>query len=100
MASVISEWSARIGKIKAGEMDRLVNVEYDMTYRQGSRGELCGGFERLSRPFGVVRPSSPRRFLSLFCGPTGTGTCYCDCCDLTCLDLISLSIRFLFVYFL
>jgi ATP-dependent Clp protease ATP-binding subunit ClpC len=77
MASVISEWSGiPIGKLEAGEMDRLQTLEYDMTRRVKGQGRAVRGVARaIRRARSGLR--DPRRPVAsfLFCGPTGTGTC-------------------------
>jgi ATP-dependent Clp protease ATP-binding subunit ClpC len=76
MASVISEWSGiPIGKLEAGEMDRLQTLEYDMTRRVKGQGRAVRGVARaIRRARSGLR--DPRRPVAsfLFCGPTGTGT--------------------------
>jgi ATP-dependent Clp protease ATP-binding subunit ClpC len=82
MAAVISEWSGiPIGKLEAGEMDRLQTLELDMTRRVKGQGRAVRGVARaIRRARSGLR--DPRRPVAsfLFCGPTGTGTLrYCDC---------------------
>jgi ATP-dependent Clp protease ATP-binding subunit ClpC len=81
MASVISEWSGiPIGKLEAGEMDRLQTLEYDMSRRVKGQGRAVRGVARaIRRARSGLR--DPRRPVAsfLFCGPTGTGTLLCDC---------------------
>jgi ATP-dependent Clp protease ATP-binding subunit ClpC len=83
MAAVISEWSGiPIGKLEAGEMDRLQTLEYDMTRRVKGQGRAVRGVARaIRRARSGLR--DPRRPVAsfLFCGPTGTGKC--DLADLS-----------------
>lgn len=76
MAAVISEWSGiPIGKLEAGEMDRLQTLEYDMSRRVKGQGRAVRGVARAIRRArsGLRDPKRPVASF-LFCGPTGTGT--------------------------
>jgi ATP-dependent Clp protease ATP-binding subunit ClpC len=75
VAMVISEWaSIPLGKLESGEMDRLVQLEDDMTRRVKGQGRAIQSVARAVRRArsGLRDPQRPIASF-MFCGPTGTG---------------------------
>lgn len=78
VAQVISEWaSIPLGKLESSEMDRLVQLEEDMTGRVKGQSRAVQSVARAIRRArsGLRDPMRPIASF-MFCGPTGTGTCY------------------------
>jgi ATP-dependent Clp protease ATP-binding subunit ClpC len=75
VAAVISEWaSIPLGKLESNEMDRLVQLEDDMTRRVKGQGRAVQSVARAIRRArsGLRDPMRPIASF-MFCGPTGTG---------------------------
>jgi ATP-dependent Clp protease ATP-binding subunit ClpC len=75
VATVVSEWaSIPLGKLESSEMDRLVQLEEDMTKRVKGQDRAILSVARAVRRArsGLRDPGRPIASL-LFCGPTGTG---------------------------
>ena len=75
VAMVISEWaSIPLGKLESSEMDRLVQLEEDMTQRVKGQGRAVQSVARAVRRArsGLRDPNRPIASF-MFCGPTGTG---------------------------
>jgi ATP-dependent Clp protease ATP-binding subunit ClpC len=75
VASVISEWaSIPLGKLESSEMDRLVQLEDEMTMRVKGQNRAVQSVARAVRRArsGLRDPNRPLGSF-LFCGPTGTG---------------------------
>jgi ATP-dependent Clp protease ATP-binding subunit ClpC len=78
VAMVISEWAAiPLGKLESSEMDRLVQLEEDMTQRIKGQGRAIQSVARAVRRArsGLRDPKRPIASF-MFCGPTGTGKSY------------------------
>lgn len=76
IAMVISEWaSIPLGKLESSEMDRLVQLDDDMTKRVKGQGRAIQSVARAVRRArsGLRDPNRPIASF-MFCGPTGTGT--------------------------
>ena len=75
VAEVISEWtSIPLGKLESGEMERLVQLEDDMTKRVKGQERAIQAVSRAVRRSrsGLRDPNRPIASF-MFCGPTGTG---------------------------
>eukprot|EP00529_Nitzschia_sp_RCC80_P004417 CAMPEP_0113514930 /NCGR_PEP_ID=MMETSP0014_2-20120614/40671_1 /TAXON_ID=2857 /ORGANISM="Nitzschia sp." /LENGTH=957 /DNA_ID=CAMNT_0000411459 /DNA_START=189 /DNA_END=3062 /DNA_ORIENTATION=- /assembly_acc=CAM_ASM_000159 len=75
VAEVISEWaSIPLGKLESSEMDRLVQLEDDMTLRVKGQNRAIQSVSRAVRRArsGLRDPQRPIASF-MFCGPTGTG---------------------------
>jgi ATP-dependent Clp protease ATP-binding subunit ClpC len=75
VAEVVSEWAnIPIGKLEAKEMDRLVELEQDMTKRVKGQNRAIQSVARAVRRArsGLRDPQRPIASF-MFCGPTGTG---------------------------
>jgi ATP-dependent Clp protease ATP-binding subunit ClpC len=75
VATVISEWaSIPLGKLESSEMDRLVQLEDDMTLRVKGQNRAIQSVARAVRRArsGLRDPQRPIASF-MFCGPTGTG---------------------------
>ena len=75
VAEVISEWaSIPLGKLESSEMDRLVQLEDDMTKRVKGQSRAVQSVARAIRRArsGLRDPMRPIASF-MFCGPTGTG---------------------------
>jgi ATP-dependent Clp protease ATP-binding subunit ClpC len=75
ISMVISEWAAiPLGKLESSEMDRLVQLEEDMTQRIKGQGRAIQSVARAVRRArsGLRDPKRPIASF-MFCGPTGTG---------------------------
>jgi len=75
VANVISEWaSIPLGKIESSEMDKLVQLESDMTNRVKGQSRAVQSVARAIRRArsGLRDPKRPVASF-MFCGPTGTG---------------------------
>jgi ATP-dependent Clp protease ATP-binding subunit ClpA len=75
VAEVISEWtSIPLGKLEAGEMERLIRLEEDMTQRVKGQSRAIQAVSRAVRRArsGLRDPNRPVASF-MFCGPTGTG---------------------------
>jgi ATP-dependent Clp protease ATP-binding subunit ClpC len=75
VAEVVSDWaSIPIGKLESSEMDRLVELEQDMTKRVKGQGRAIHSVARAVRRArsGLRDPQRPIASF-MFCGPTGTG---------------------------
>lgn len=75
VARVISEWSSiPLGKLESSEMDRLVQLEVDMTQRVKGQVRAVQSVARAVRRArsGLRDPKRPIASF-MFCGPTGTG---------------------------
>jgi ATP-dependent Clp protease ATP-binding subunit ClpC len=79
VAEVVSEWaSIPIGKLESSEMDRLVDLEQDMTRRVKGQNRAIQSVARAVRRArsGLRDPLRPIASF-MFCGPTGTGKEIC-----------------------
>lgn len=75
VASVISDWaSIPLGKLESSEMDRLVQLEDEMSMRVKGQNRAVQSVARAVRRArsGLRDPNRPLGSF-LFCGPTGTG---------------------------
>lgn len=75
IAKVISEWaSIPLGKLEASEMDRLVQLEDELTQRVKGQSRAVQSVARAIRRArsGLRDPKRPIASF-MFCGPTGTG---------------------------
>ena len=75
VAEVISEWtSIPLGKLESGEMERLTQLEKDMTKRVKGQERAIQAVARAVRRSrsGLRDPNRPIASF-MFCGPTGTG---------------------------
>ena len=75
VAEVVSEWAnIPVGKLESSEMDRLVELEQDMTKRVKGQGRAIESVARAVRRArsGLRDPQRPIASF-MFCGPTGTG---------------------------
>lgn len=75
IAKVISEWaSIPLGKLESSEMDRLVQLEVELTQRVKGQGRAVQSVARAIRRArsGLRDPKRPIASF-MFCGPTGTG---------------------------
>mmetsp|Transcript_26920 Transcript_26920/g.30604 ORF Transcript_26920/g.30604 Transcript_26920/m.30604 type:complete len:944 (-) Transcript_26920:40-2871(-) len=75
VTKVISEWaSIPLGKLESSEMDRLVQLEDDMTMRVKGQERAIKSVSRAVRRArsGLRDPQRPIASF-MFCGPTGTG---------------------------
>lgn len=76
VATVVSEWaSIPLGKLESSEMDRLVQLEDDLTLRVKGQDRAIQSVARAVRRArsGLRDPNRPIASF-MFCGPTGTGT--------------------------
>ena len=75
VASVLSQWSSiPLGKLESGEMDRLRQLEDDLTARVKGQGRAVRAVARAIRRARSGLRDTRRPIASfLFCGPTGTG---------------------------
>ena len=79
VTEIISEWaSIPLGKLESGEMNRLVQLEDDMTQRVKGQSRAIQSVSRAVRRArsGLRDPQRPIASF-MFCGPTGTGTYWC-----------------------
>lgn len=75
VATVVSEWaSIPLGKLESSEMDRLVQLEDDLTLRVKGQDRAIRSVARAVRRArsGLRDPNRPIASF-MFCGPTGTG---------------------------
>ncbi len=75
IATVVSEWaSIPLGKLESSEMDRLAQLEDDMTARVKGQHKAIKSVARAVRRSrsGLRDPNRPIASF-MFCGPTGTG---------------------------
>lgn len=75
VATVVSEWaSIPLGKLESSEMDRLVQLEDDMTLRVKGQNRAIQSVARAVRRArsGLRDPQRPIASF-MFCGPTGVG---------------------------
>jgi ATP-dependent Clp protease ATP-binding subunit ClpC len=75
IAKVISDWaSIPLGKLEANEMDKLIQLEADMTNRVKGQSRAVQSVARAIRRArsGLRDPKRPIASF-MFCGPTGTG---------------------------
>ena len=75
VAKVISEWaSIPLGKLESNEMDKLMQLEADMTNRVKGQSRAVQSVARAIRRArsGLRDPKRPVASF-MFCGPTGTG---------------------------
>jgi len=75
VTEIISEWaSIPLGKLESSEMNRLVQLEDDMTMRVKGQGRAIQSVSRAVRRArsGLRDPQRPIASF-MFCGPTGTG---------------------------
>ena len=78
VTEVISEWaSIPLGKLESSEMNRLIQLEDDMTLRVKGQQRAIQSVSRAVRRArsGLRDPLRPIASF-MFCGPTGTGTHY------------------------
>ena len=76
VTEIISEWaSIPLGKLESSEMNRLVQLEDDMTLRVKGQSRAIQSVARAVRRArsGLRDPQRPIASF-MFCGPTGTGT--------------------------
>lgn len=75
VATVLSQWSSiPLGKLESGEMERLRQLEDDLTARVKGQGRAVRAVARAIRRARSGLRDTRRPIASfLFCGPTGTG---------------------------
>ena len=79
ITEIISEWaSIPLGKLESSEMNRLVQLEDDMSLRVKGQDRAIQSVSRAVRRArsGLRDPQRPIASF-MFCGPTGTGTYRC-----------------------